>query len=452
MKNFRYKKVVIAGQSIDVLESLEGEVIECVVEYARRLFSSNAPVGTVDTYTPCVCKYLDFTVECMAVMSTLNIEGLSKYSVVELYFQALSFGCESELEVVQVLVERLGWKISSSATMKIHRSALALFFQLSEKSVESSLAAVDFDECGRLIAGSTTTLISHVPEVSDFDYKRKGWGSRRVNSYLAECIAGGVGIKALNFIPQYFVGGSSRNVGELKLNVDDVVRMIEQTRNIRDRVYYSLLAAGGARISETLQVLISDIDAKNKVVYIHDPRDRKKVYLDMGLSMSQVNSLRFKGRANQQLTLIEPFATMFWDSLPTLLSSPQLPCIDSCGFYISHNFLFCVSRGPTKGMPLCLVDQSPILRTFKANLKKVGVCIGAQHDIRHMHISYLCNDIPTDDGKGLGVEKTSSYVGHINIESTEIYNHVDSSSALKAAEDFYIVNGYYEHILMGSVQ
>ncbi|WP_081500260.1 tyrosine-type recombinase/integrase [Pseudomonas sp. GM55] len=451
MKNFRYKKLVIAGQSIDVLESLEGEIIECVEEYVRRLFSSNAPVGTVETYTPCVCKYLDFTVECMAVMATLDIGELSKYSVVELYFQALSFGRESELEIVQILVERLGWSILSSATMKIHRSALTLFFQLSEKWVESSLATVGLDEYGCLIAASTPTLISHVPKVSDFDYKRKGWGSRRVNSYLAECIAGGVGVKALNLIPQYFVGGSTRNVGELKLNLDDVVRVIEQTRNIRDKVYYSLLAAGGARVSETLQVLISDIDVENKIVYIVDPRDRKKLYQNMGLSMSQINSLRFKGRANQRLTLIEPFATMFWNGLQTLLSSPQLPCVDSNGLYITHDFLFCVSRGATKGKPFCLVDPSPILRTFKSNLKKIGVFIGKQHDVRHMYISYLCNDIPTENGCGLGVEKTSGYVGHINIESTEIYNHADSSDALMAAEDFYIVNGYYENIVLGSV-
>lgn len=449
MKNFKYKKVVIAGQCIDVLESLAGEVIECVEEYARRLFSSNAPVGTVKTYTPCVCKYLDFTVEYMAVMVASDWGDSSKYSVVDLYFQALSFGQESELEIVQVLVKRLGWSISSSATMKIHRDALKLFFQLSEKYVDSSAAVAQFDQ---LDPGSSRTLISHVPEASDFDYKRKGWGSRRVNSYLAECIAGGAGVKALNFIPQYFVGGSTRNVGELKLHLDDVVRMIEQTRNIRDRVYYSLLAAGGARVSEVLQVLISDIDVNNRIVYIRDPRNRKKIYLNMGLSMSQVNSLRFKGRANQRLTLIEPFATMFWESLPRLLLSPLLPCLDVNGFYIPHNFLFCVSRGPTKGMPMCLVDQSPILRTFKANLKRIGVCVGAQHDVRHMYISYLCNDIPTNNGKGLGVEKTSSYVGHINIESTEIYNHVDSSSALEAAEDFYTLNGYYEHILMGSIK
>lgn len=449
MKNFRYKKTVIAGQPIDVLESLAGEVIECVEEYVRRLFSSNAPVGTVKTYTPCVCKYLDFTVEYMAVLAASDWVDLSKYSTVELYFQALSFGCESELEIVQVLVKRLGWGVSSSATMKINRSALTLFFQLSEKYVGSSEADVNFDQ---LSSASNRTLISHLPEISDFDYKRKGWGSRRVNSYLAECIAGGAGIKALNFIPQYFVGGSTRNVGELKLHLDDVVRMIEQTRNIRDRVYYSLLAAGGARVSEVLQVLISDIDVKNRIVYIRDPRNRKKIYLNMGLSMSQVNSLRFKGRANQRLTLIEPFATMFWESLPRLLLSPMLPCLDVNGFYISHDFLFCVSRGPTIGMPMCLVDQSPILRTFKANLKRIGVCVGAQHDVRHMYISYLCNDIPTDNGKGLGVEKTSSYVGHINIESTEIYNHVDSSSALEAAEDFYMLNGYYEHVLMGSIK
>lgn len=448
MKNFRYKKTVIAGQPIDVLESLAGEVIECVEEFVRRLFSSNAPVGTVNTYTPCVCKYLDFTVEYMAVLATSDWIDLSQHSTVELYFQALSFGCESELEIVQVLVKRLGWGVSSPATMRINRSALTLFFQLSEKYVGSSEADTGSDQ---LSLASSKTLISHVPEVSDFDYKRKGWGSRRVNSYLAECIAGGAGVKALNFIPQYFVGGSTRNLGELKLHLDDVVRMIEQTRNIRDRVYYSLLAAGGARISEVLQVLISDIDVKNRIVYIRDPRNRKKIYLNMGLSMSLVNSLRFKGRANQRLTLIEPFATMFWESLPKLMLSPLLPCLDNNGFYISHNFLFCVSRGPTKGMPMCLVDQSPILRTFKANLKKIGVCVGAQHDVRHMYISYLCNDIPTDNGKGLGVEKTSSYVGHINIESTEIYNHVDSSSAMEAAEDFYIANGYYDGILMGTI-
>jgi integrase len=445
VKNFKYQKKVIAGQAVRVIESLAGETIECVVSYVGKLFSSNAPLGTIETYTPCVCRYLDFTVEAMALLSTEEWEEVAELSVVELYFQALSFGNESELEIVRVLVGRLKMDVVSSATIRIIRNALHLFFQLSEKYS----AKATFEG---LPETAVMTISSEPPMPMKFDYKIKGWGNRKVNSYLAECIARGVGVRAVNNLPQYFTGGSARNVPELKLTIADAVKLVGNVKSIRDKTYYALLAAGGARVSETLQVLASDIDDKLKIVNIVDPRSRKKLYRSMGLSMSEINSLRFKGRANQRLTLIEPFATMFWDSLEELYLSNEFPAADKDGYFLTHDFLFCVHRGPTKGKPLCLVDQSPILRTFKANLSKVGVEVGHQHDIRHMHISYLCNDIPTFEGPGLGVQETSRYVGHINIESTEVYNHIDSSKALAAAEKMYVENGYYDKIMMGEVK
>ncbi|MDH0132488.1 site-specific integrase [Pseudomonas asiatica] len=341
----------------------------------------------------------------------------------------------------------MGWEILASSSIKISRQALFLFFQLSEKYSHFKAGAATAYE---LYQSEAVHVIQSEAQVDfNFDYKTKGWHSRKVDSYLAECIAGGVGVKTLNSLPQYFLGAGSRNLDELALQISDVKRLIESIQNPRDYVYYSLLAAGGARVSETLQVLLSDIDIKRRIVKIVNPKDRKKLYRDMGLSMSQINSLSFKGRTNQRLTLIEPFATMFWEGLEKLLVSPYFPAIDGNGFYITHDFLFCVTRGPTRGMPLCLVDQSPILRTFKKNLKRIGIHIGCQHDVRHMYVSFLCNDIPSETGKGLGVETTSKLVGHINIASTEVYNHFDSSKVFSAAEDFYTEHGYYSDALEG---
>lgn len=447
MKNFKFKSKVIVGQEVRILESLSGENIECVEEFARALFSNNAPFNTVETYLPCVCKYLDFVVEAMSLLNSERWGEISKFSIVDLYFQALSLGSESEELIVRALVENLGWKILAPGSIKISRQALFLFFQLSEKYAHHDSDGVGINEVRWQEVGNV--IKSDVPRALDFEYKTKGWHSRKVDSYLAECIAGGVGVKILNSLPQYFLGAKSRNLDELALNISEVKRLIESIKNPRDYVYYSLLAAGGARVSETLQVLLSDIDIKRRIVRVVNPRDRKKLYMDMGLSMSQINSLSFKGRTNQRLTLIEPFATMFWEGLGKLLVSPYLPAIDGNGFYLTHDFLFCVTRGPTRGMPLCLVDQSPILRTFKKNLKRIGVDVGCQHDVRHMYVSFLCNDIPSTTGKGLGVETTSKLVGHINIASTEVYNHLDSSEVLAAAEDFYTEHGYYSNALAG---
>lgn len=451
MKNFRYKKQLIVGQSIKVLESLAGEPIECVREYVRVLFQNNAPLGTVETYTPCVCKYLDFAVEAMKLIEILPGAEDCKTSIVDIFFQAISFGCESELPIVRLLVERLEWEVLSSNSIKIHRAALFLFFQLSNKYSASS--AVDLGEhYNNPDAGEKLEVLnSYLQECSVLDYKKSTWGNRRVNSYLSECIAGGIGVKSINSLPAYFLGVSSRNLGELQLSLADVEKLVHSARNLRDKVYYALLGAGGARVSETLQVLKSDIDEKRRKVYIVNPKTRKSLYKQMGLSMAQINSLRFKGRANQELTLIEPFASIFWDNLQKFLSSSEMPFFDAQGLYIEHDFLFCVSRGATKGMPLCLVDNSPVLRTLKKNLKRVGIQAGNQHDIRHMYVSHLCNDIPTADGFGIGVEQASKYVGHINIESTEVYNHVTSADALATAENFYIENGYYDDVLIGVV-
>lgn len=442
MKNFQYQEKVIAGQPVKTLRSLSGETIDCVDDFIKVLFANNAPVGTVETYVPCVCKYLDFTVEAMSLLSG-NRDDVANVCIVDLYFQALSLACESEEVVVRAVVARLGWSVASTGTVKVNRAALDLFFQCSERYKVTADSNVQKDSSGSLEAEELNVIESNLPEPIEFDYRKKGWHARKVKSYLAECIAGGVGVKALNTLPQYFLGGSARNMDELRLRFSDVKVLIESAGNLRDKVYYALLGAGGARVSETLQVLLSDINFKKRTVRIVDPKSRKSLYRSMGLKSSQINSLRFKGRSNQQLTLIEPFATMFWEGLEELLRSPLFPAVDANGMYIQHDFIFCVSRGRTKGVPLCLVDQSPVLRTFKANLKKVGLPVARQHDVRHMYVSYMCNEIPTDDGRGFGVEKTSSIVGHINIESTERYNHFDAGGILDAAENFYIEHGFY---------
>ena len=440
MKNFRFVKKTIAGQIVLGLVSNDGEVIECVEGFAKKLFSLNSSTNTVLTYTKSVAKYLDAAVECMCEMEKADYKNVEHINIMDVFFQALSIGVDSECALVRKVTKSLSIQPATPRSYSIYKSALTLFCEFSDKQVDELPGAED------------GLVVLQFPNEKEpvVTFKQRGWYKRKVNSYLSECISGGVGVKQLNNIPSYFVGSASRTLGPLKLNTDDISRLINATESIRDKTYYALLGAGGARISETLQVIRDDIDEDSRTVRIVNPKTRRAKYLKMGLTLSEVNSLSYKGRTLENLTMIEPFATMFWEFYSKLLVSPELPVMDCRGSYITHQFVFCVYKGETKGKPLCLVDQSPILRTFKKNLKKVKSDVACQHDVRHMHVSYLCNDIPTRTGKGLGVKKTSSIVGHINIESTERYNHVDSKDALAEAEAFYLENGFYEEILLGA--
>jgi len=183
------------------------------------------------------------------------------------------------------------------------------------------------------------------------------------------------------------------------------------------------------------------------VVKAVDPSERPTVYYEMGLSPREVKSLKWKGRKNDAVFLTPPFDKMFWDYYAQLLVSDKYPLFDADGRWITHKFVFRVTKGKTVGRPLALASEGLVRKMFKRLLRTYGVTDVSPHDIRHCYVTYLSNEVPCGDYRGLGVETVSSLVSHVKLESTLVYEHVDRVSIRADIEEGYAKIGFHPEVL-----
>ncbi|MBB3271770.1 integrase [Pseudomonas sp. OG7] len=439
MKNFLLARCVVAGVNCFAIETKVGRVkVNGVEQTNRTMISGGLAELTVKTYISALAKYLDFVVEyisCLLLFGSSSA-GVDFEYILDKFFESLSVGGYSEDQVLAETCRRLNKRPVKRRTINVYRSALLMVFQVADKYEDAEVSLFGLDS-------------GFEPFKFTRRVKLKGYEISRLESesFLAGCIRGSVSSRLVNQLPKYYRGSAKHFVGELRLKREDVLRAIPLIKNLRDRCVITLLAAGGMRISECLQLLQRDIDTKKLKVFLRDPRDRLAVYYEMGLSVTQVNSLRWKGRSRPEVFMVEPFATMFWRYYAEYLVSKDYPIFDANGLWIAHEFVFCLQKGRTKGLPLCFGDEGLIRKSFKRLFEKVGVECVAPHDLRHCYVSFVANELETPQGKGEGVEKTSKIVGHVNPASTAVYDHFNQDELTGRAEEAYRNIGYHPEML-----
>ncbi len=438
MKNFRLVPTTVDHVDTHTIESVpDGVEVSGSREYCRSLMSKGYARLTVNTYVAALARYLDFIVEYVicSVLLGLKADGISYEDLVRVFFESLTVGCYSDDPVASRVCENLSRKVVKRRTVNIYRSALKSAFQVADKFLSNS--------CEAHGAANGT----------GFEYIRKseiGWAEmQRVNksSFLAGCISGGIKTTLVNLLPKYYRGSARHRIGELRVSFDKLVEVLPKIKNVRDRCLFVLLAAGGERVSEALQTLSIDIDSEQGIVRAIDPSNRPAAYYEMGLSPSDVKSLRWKGRKSDAVFLAPPFDKMFWDCYAELLVSDKYPLFDAHGRWVTHKFVFRVTKGKSLGMPLALASEGLIRKTFKRLLEKHGIVDVSPHDIRHCYVTYLSQEIPVGNARGLGLETVSELVSHVNIESTMVYEHVNRVAILNDIEKGYAEIGYHPEML-----
>jgi integrase len=445
MKNFKLEPMVVAHTKTYTVKSVpDGVLVAGFEEITLTMVAKGYAQCTIVSYIGALARYLDFIVEYVICFLALGLkpEGISYENIMNLFFESLTVGSNSDDPCVKAVCENINRRVVKRRTVNVYRSALKIAFEISDKF---SIA----------LDGQIREASGHLEEVSGIGFKYQsyspmsGFSIQQLHrrSFLAGCIAGGVKSSLKNLLPKYYRGSAKHYVGELRISLEKLVEVLPTITNIRDRCLLTLLAAGGERISEALQTLSIDLDEVEGIVRAIDPRDRHAVYYEMGMTPVEVNSLRWKGRKNSKVFLIPPFDSMFWKYYGELLESDKYPSVDLNGQWITHKFVFMVAKGRTRGRPLALASEGLIRKTFKRLLKKVGITDVSPHDIRHCYVTFLIHDAPHSEGKGFGIDVASDLVAHVNLESTLAYDHIDREAVRTAIELGYAALGFHPEIL-----
>lgn len=430
MKNFKLIEKKGVGYPVFSLISLpEYNPLFCMEAYCFYLASHGRSRETIKAYANAVARFLDFVVE----IATLCFDGRfvkpeSYHQLIHMYFQVIN-GCDFRANaLLSEVKDSLKMRYVSSSTDKQCQAAIRSFMQ----------ASSSFDSSRTMLIAGHEASSSEVARLSNDFY---AIGSRAsvyehrnisVNSYLSGCISGGVQVpKAKSFIPNYSGPGRKQGLKSHVINLEDFLKIVAVARNARDRFLFILLAATGIRLSEALQILMIDIDFKNRRILIVDPKTRPYEYVRRGLCTDEIKCLKFKGRTTPKVFYVCELEESLWQEFKCLLSDiVYMPVVDSQGKYVVHDFIFRNAVGDNLGKPICLNTRySSIERTFNRCAEEAGVDCEGLHGLRHFWVSHLYNVY------GFPIEKISKLAGHSSVEVTERYCHVDMSAQRIRAEN-----------------
>ncbi|EOB3573190.1 tyrosine-type recombinase/integrase [Vibrio vulnificus] len=212
---------------------------------------------------------------------------------------------------------------------------------------------------------------------------------------------------------------------------EDAIPVLNETTTLRDLLFLSLLMGTGLREIEAANTLLQDIDIKNKKIKCIHPKTRPLAYGNEyeAISGETAHSAAYKGRTTPETFFIEPFRTIFFETLQQYLIKERQP------LQVAHSFLFVVlRRGDYLGRPLALSSDATRQYILKQCLKKVyesrrlPVPRGwALHSLRHMYGVHCLNYVVIGfraDGtpiRGLDKQVVQQLMAHADITSTEVY-------------------------------
>jgi integrase/recombinase XerD len=168
--------------------------------------------------------------------------------------------------------------------------------------------------------------------------------------------------------------GKRRSLPEI-LAIEEVTRLFDACCNLKHRALLMTAYGGGLRLTETLNLLPSDIDSKRMVIRIDQGKGRKDRYVMLPTVLLQ--ALR-----------------EYWKE------------------YRPVRYLF---EGKTKGQPLC---SSTAEKVFKHAALKAGITKHVYfYSLRHAFATHLLED-------GTNIRVIQALLGHRSLATTQVYTHV----------------------------
>lgn len=400
------KAFYMIGDPIDgVIADRSGNLYRPYQLFVQHMLERGYATNSVSAYADHVYRFLNYVTRAIE-LTPGPIDKPALRLIILSYTSYLLHGEESPNAIVRQIATEQGKTLKTSLnSLAPIDHAISYFIRFGELE--------QLDEAGE---GDIAPLFSAAQNlVSSFENKKI-----KKNSMIAGVIKGGLTAKER---VSYGVLIRKRSKKKNKvyttqsIDLSRVSSLIESATNLRDKTFYSLLAASGARSHEALQLRLTDVDVVNKEVYLRDPNEIDRNTL--GLTPDEEGKLAWKGRNTETTFLIEPFKSMFFNYLAQYMKQDR---VSTCG----HPFIF---QNYKTLRPFFCSDRSSRIKQFKAAAKKSGIvdttCI-SPHSLRHTYGTYTLNYLPIPNGEfGLPIQYVRILMGHESLSSTEVYAKED---------------------------
>lgn len=423
MKNFVLVEAPASRREPFLLLQLTPEITDAEREYetfsrfARWLVDRGGySNSTIESYCEHAARFIDYVYEVTRSEYRLDPDFDLEFLLYS-YQSFLLFGTDAENPLSKAMAYQLGKIKRTSESSLRHNIEYAIRHFLEWSSLNPDNLSPD-------------SLFGQVYTAKPVYRSQYEVSAHKANSWLAGTISGALTRalpkkKGQTVFPRAKGKKEDEAFKTRTLEPEQVLRLVEapkpknSRRYWRDMAFYSLLAATGARTHEALQVRLCDLkmdeNGENKVE-LHSPFTRT----NLGLTEPEHNKLFWKGRETHLTFMIEPFATIFWESLRQYLQYEYRS-------NINHDFLF----QNINGRPFFAADRSSRDKTFKKYARSVGIknIRGISlHSLRHMYGTYVLNYLPMPDGRppGLPIAYVQKVMGHASLSSTTRYAKHDT--------------------------
>lgn len=413
-KNVSLRQRIDQGRMSWVLLGPDGSRVEAFSAFAYSL--RNKKKNTRDSYCRHVAEFLDYLIE-VSFLYEAKITKRQLSEAIEAYRDFLLLGLDANNELSKNVAARLLPGENAPASLTPKMAAIRKFLQLSE-DIRQEMAEL------ALLNGAMAPSVDDTPLLPELGGRRRlrpfEVRAMQANSMLAGVISGGP-----KFIGSVILGGQ---VSETPFDqfrafpFDRVMDLIDAMPTFRDQAETAFLAASGCRGSESLQLLLEDINSHDGSVLLVDPNRRPGHSSYRSLSVAERERLAWKGRTTAMTLLIEPFASKFFESLKCYLEHEYIA-------HGKHEFVFQYLKGEKRGAPYFLSAASTRGDLFKRVCRHIGVetCDGSgRHSLRHMYGTYILNYFPRVNGEyGLPPTVVQQIMGHASLKSTLKYARYD---------------------------
>ncbi|MDR6829809.1 integrase [Bosea sp. BE271] len=400
--------------------SNDGFTVDILPRFTRWLRQQGLAAATVARYELAAARFIDFLVE------------------VEVFGRECAIGRRADAIEVYPLFLRDGAAISHPEFPSLPHYAreIGAVRGLSANATQPTIAAVNrMLRFAKDDADRTRALLANVGHQVDFLELGEtfraidgvvAWSRLEKEHFKQRSVLGGViRIKSALTRPRG-LRSAIRSGKQVESEARDfplqwLSNLLEAATSHRDRALWALLAGGGLRLHEALNIRTNELDLRTREIFVIDPERRR-----FARALSRTENERFKGRQVSRVTMFEPVASFFWDALEQYLRKEFVP-VDN------DDHLFQQLEATRRGRPLSAASDAALQSSFKKAVKAVGVPgppddpkhVWTPHSLRHLYGVYMLNYVPVPGGPGLRLTEVQQLMGHARIESTRVYARHD---------------------------
>lgn len=360
------------------------------------------------SYSRNIALFIDYLEEAQELFKNKDFTKFFLVEVIEAFSEWLLYGDKSGNGIALTIHKTYPSPKYSKQTINLIMTSVRLFLKLSERiRVEQEDIFLTDDML--------------FPEINSKHLAGKNTKNSLIkNSMLAGVISGGPQLLKVCILP--IIKSTPYFSVERAFPFDKIITFLDSFTTYRDKALYALCAASGCRMHEALQILIEDVDLKNRSINLVDPYSRITKESYVSLTAEEKNKLCWKGRQTNTTILIQPLGDLFFEYLEQYIKKEYT-------HHNKHSFIFQHVRGRLKGKPFFLSASATRHEAFEKAATKVDVVEQLNqgpHSLRHMYGTYLVNYFPKSDGSfGLPISIVQKIMGHSTVAATQKYARHD---------------------------